>query len=126
MTENLVDYLKRFKQLRDILKSYLGDKILDIFIENSTEYRNETDTTKQQEMKDNAWERWMSYLFLDNSDKTKYGSLITSFQSQFSLGNNQWPQTLITATDALSQHKFDQQYYNNRDHCWNQRQQQIE
>ena len=63
VTENLVDYLKRFKQLQDILKSYLGDKILDIFIENSVKYRNETDLAKQQEMKDSAWEYWISYLF---------------------------------------------------------------
>ena len=33
VNEQLLDYLKWFKQLRDNMKSYLGDKALTIFIE---------------------------------------------------------------------------------------------
>ena len=36
--ENLIDYVKRFKQARDILISHLGSKILDQFIKNTREY----------------------------------------------------------------------------------------
>ena len=36
--ESLIDYAKRFKQARDIMKSHLGSKVLDQFIENMPEY----------------------------------------------------------------------------------------
>ena len=37
VNKQLLDYLKQFKQLRDNMKSYLGDEILTIFIEQTTE-----------------------------------------------------------------------------------------
>ena len=37
--ESLLDYVKRFKQLRDVAKSHLGSKVLDTFVEHSEEYR---------------------------------------------------------------------------------------
>ena len=74
-------------------------------------------------MKDDALDKWISYLFLNGSDSAKYGTLIKSFQSQFSLGNNQYPKDLTAATDALSNHRYDQQFYNNRDKRRRQNQQ---
>ena len=37
--ESLIDYMTRFKQLRDVLKSHIGGDILNKFIENLPEYR---------------------------------------------------------------------------------------
>ena len=80
---------------------------------------------KQQEIKESAWEQWTSYFFLNGSDYSKYGSLLCGFQQQFSLGNNQYPKTIVAATDALSSHKFDAKYYNKHNR-WNQQQQKEE
>jgi hypothetical protein len=49
----------------------------------------------------------MAYLYMENADKSKYGSLLTQLQTQFSLGNNQYPQTIADANNLLSNHKFD-------------------
>ena len=68
-------------------------------------------TTKQDEMKEEAMERWMAYLFLKGSDQTKYGSVMRGFVDQFSLENNQYPKTVAIATDILSNHKLDQRFY---------------
>ena len=73
------------------MKSYLGELILEVFIERTTEYKNEADATKKQQMKDEAMDKWMAYLFTTGSDNSKYGMLTKSFQSQFSLGHNQYP-----------------------------------
>jgi len=81
--ELLLDYIKRFKQQRDVLKSNIGTQMFDEFIENTEEYRNETDTTKQQELKDNAFEQWCAFLLIRNSDQAKYGSLQKGLVSQF-------------------------------------------
>ena len=37
--EALIDFVKRFKQARDIFKSYAGSHILDKFVENTQEYK---------------------------------------------------------------------------------------
>ena len=42
INENLIDYVKRFKQLRDVLKSYFGIGLLDYYVEQTDAYKNET------------------------------------------------------------------------------------
>ena len=107
INESLIDYVKRFKQLRDVLKSYLGIGLLDYYVEQTDAYRNETDNNKQKEMKEDTFEQWLSYLVVTGSDHSKYGTLINGLKSQFSLGTNQYPKTITAATDALSDHRFD-------------------
>jgi hypothetical protein len=113
-TESLLDYVKRFKQQRDVAKSQIGKHILDKFVEQSEEYRNTTDAQEQTDMKSEAFEKWMAYLLMKGSDYTKYGSLIKGFVSQFSLGNDQYSKTITTAIDVLSNHKIDPKYYDNQ------------
>ena len=50
-------------------------------------------------------------LILEGADKTKYGTVVKTLYTQHSLGNNQYPKTLKKAIEALSNHKFDQKYY---------------
>jgi hypothetical protein len=73
--EGLLDYVKRFKESRDIMKSHVGTDILDKVVENTLEYRDKTSTTLKQAMKEGAFHRWMAYLLIRNSDQAKYGSL---------------------------------------------------
>ena len=49
--ENLLDYSKRFKQAKDILKSHVGTNLLDGFIENLPEYRDSTSLQKSGTVK---------------------------------------------------------------------------
>ena len=109
--EQLLDYVKRFKQLRDVAVSYIGTDVLKEFIENSKDYTTERNGTKKKKMKEEAFDRWMAYLLIHGSDQDKYGSLINNFVAQFSLGHDQYPVTIQAATDALSNHKWDSKYY---------------
>ena len=86
--ENLIDYMKRFKQSRDVLKSHIGGDILNKFIENLPEYRHGT-MAEQREMKTEALGRWMAYMMIRNSDQAN--SLLNGMVSQFSMNNNQYP-----------------------------------
>ena len=70
-------------------------------------YHDKTDTAKQQVMKDKAFNKWMAYLLIRSSNQSKYGNLMNGFISQFSMGNNQYPSNIRSATDILSNHKFD-------------------
>ena len=50
----LIDYVKRFKQARDIFKSHVGGDILDIFVTHTKEYRDAADDVKKQAIKEAA------------------------------------------------------------------------
>ena len=54
--ESLIDYIKRFKQSRDVLKSHIGGDILNKFVKNLPEYRHST-MSGQQEIKSEAFGR---------------------------------------------------------------------
>jgi hypothetical protein len=111
--ESLLDYIKRFKQLRDVVKSQMGNKFLDKFVEHLTTYQAAI-PADQLIMKVEAYSKWMAYLLIRGSNQTKYGSLMKGLVSQFSLGNDQYPKTIMTVAGVLSNHKLDQRYYNNQ------------
>jgi hypothetical protein len=92
--EMLLDWVKRFKQTRDVMKGYWGAKICDDYIEQSEAYKNETDTAAKAKMKTDAFDQLMAYLLIRGSDQRKYGTLQKVFVSQLSLGNDQYPKTI--------------------------------
>ena len=111
--ESLNDFIKRFKQLKDVVQGYLGENFLDSFIINSSKCKAAT-FPEQHTMKISAFENWASYLVTQSCDCSKCGTLISGFKSQCSLGHDQHPKTITAAVDALSNHRYDQKYYDNR------------
>ena len=109
-----MDFVKWFKQNRDIIKSQIGTGLLDQYCERKESYKNETDDDKKKEMKYDEWNKLMAFCLLRSVDQNKYGSLVKGLSQQFALGNNQYPKDITSATDALSTHRFDQKYYENR------------
>ena len=49
----------------------------------------------------------MAYVYLENADQAKYGSILSGLNTQNSLRNEQYPKTLIEANNVLSNHEFD-------------------
>ena len=111
--ESLLDYVNRFKQLRDVAVSHMGTELLYKFCEYQENYKSQNDQGKL-EWKTKSFEMWMSYLLIRGSDQSKYGSLTKNFTQQFSLGNDQYPKTMETAVDVLSNHRFDQKFIDNQ------------
>jgi hypothetical protein len=74
--KGLLEYVKQFKQTRDITKSHVGTDILDKFVEKTREYQDEADKAAKKELKNRAFAKWMAYLMLRNSDQSKYGSVM--------------------------------------------------
>ena len=117
--KQLLEYIKRFKQFRDITKSHVGTNILDTFVENTCDYQDETDAPIKTLMKTGAFNKWMAYLLLRNSNQRKYGSMMNGLVLQFSMGNNhQYPKTIKAATDILSNHKHDNGNNPNKKTSW--------
>jgi hypothetical protein len=44
---------------------------------------------------------------MKNSNQGKYGSLMTSLTSHFSMGTYQYPKDAMAAVDILTKHRFD-------------------
>ena len=105
--EHLNDYVKRFKQSCDMLKSHMGSKCLDEFVEHTEEYQSETETKEQSKLKEQGFRRFMAFLLLRNSDQSKYQSLMNGLISQYSMENDHYPKTITTATDILTNHRHD-------------------
>jgi hypothetical protein len=85
----------------------MGKDFLKKFVENTREYQDEPDVDKQNAMYKAAYPRWTAYMLMKNSDQGKYGSLMMSLNTQFSMGTNQYPEDLLKAVDILTNHKFD-------------------
>ena len=62
---------------------------------------------KQKRVMSEAFKRWTMYIFLQNADKNKYGSILKGMIQQYSLDNNQFPKSMTKAMDVLANHPFD-------------------
>jgi hypothetical protein len=61
---------------------------------------------------DMAFEQYTAYLYLEQSNRKKYGSILSGLSTQYSLGNDQYPKSMSEAVNVLSNHKFDYGYNN--------------
>jgi hypothetical protein len=68
---------------------------------------DETGVNKTNKMIAKASKCLYAFLYLENSDQDKYGSIISNLNSQKSLGNDQYPRTIVETNNVLSNHKFD-------------------
>ena len=75
---------------------------------------DETDNKSVAKCAETAYQQLLAYTYLDNCDKTKYGTLLTGLQTQQSLKNNQYPKTITEANNVLSNHHFDKTYNANK------------
>jgi hypothetical protein len=70
----------------------VGTDILDKFVENTLDYRDESKAALKQEIKDGAFDMRMTYfLLIHSSDQASYGSFSNGLVLQFSMQNNQYP-----------------------------------
>jgi len=87
----------------------LADDLIDLL----SHYKPK-ETQTQLDIKAQARSEFETYLFLRSVSKAKCGSLLTTLQTQCSLGKEQYPDTIHKAVDILSQHRWDQNPFNQR------------
>jgi hypothetical protein len=75
---------------------------------------DESNQSNIEKCQDKAFYQFLVYTYLENSDRTQYGSLLTGLQTQQSLKNNQYPLTLTAANTVLSNHKHNKFNNNNK------------
>jgi hypothetical protein len=83
-----------------------GPLILEKYVKTMEGY-DEDDLSKMTVLVKEASERLLAYLYLENSDQDKYGSILRNLNSQKSLGNDQYPKTIVETNNVLSSDAFD-------------------
>jgi hypothetical protein len=64
-----------------------------------------------KECRNRASARLISLLYMENEDQNKYGSVLKGLTEQYSLNQDHYPKTINHATNVLSNHNFDEKYY---------------
>ena len=78
------------------------DKYVQTMDKYDASHHDKTESSIKQ-----APEGLFAFLYLEKSDQRKYGTIIENLNSQESLGNDQYPRTIVETTNILSNHMFD-------------------
>ena len=105
--ELLQDWTKCFKIARDLLESHLGGPLIIKKIAESLPEYDVSDPESIRKCQEKTFEKFLANLYLENADRTKYGSLLNGLNTQQSLGNNQYPKLVTEANNVLSNHRLD-------------------
>ena len=128
--EKSIDYLKRFKASRDVFFSHVGKNFaFPQLLEDHEEYGKAREVLNQmnstQEAKDAAMkemetirkelmDQFLVFVYLENTDRSRCGSIVTGLEAQCSLGNDQHPKNLIVAQNVIENHQCDESYRRKR------------
>jgi hypothetical protein len=66
--DQLLDYVKKFKEARDVMVPYLGEEFLYKFVEKTQEYKDLQDTTATLNLQKESMKQWAGMLVVMNSD----------------------------------------------------------
>ena len=106
--EDLTEYTKYFKAVRDLCKEKYGG-IFKIPMLAQKESKCGSDSETSYKM---AYTNFLSILYLKNMDQTKYGSFIKKMAEDFATGQeNIYLIHIEDAQHILSIHKYDQAYH---------------
>lgn len=87
--ESLVDYTKRFRTACEVMESHIGAPItLKKYVQTMPGYTSgsaQADKDKRTAMIKEAHDQLLAFLYLENSDQAKYGSLLKGLATQQSL-----------------------------------------
>ena len=112
--ESLQDYARRFKRAEEIFESHMEGPLIILGAVNKHEDWDPNDSNTIIACHDAVYNRFLSYIFLEQADQLKYESLCTGLSTQHSLQNDQYPKAMSQATSDLSSHRFDQAYFNKK------------
>ena len=59
-------------------------------------------------------DQFLAFVYLENTDRSRCGSIVTGLEAQHSLGNDQHPKNLIAAQNVIENHQCDESYRKKR------------
>jgi hypothetical protein len=108
--ETVYDYTQRFISAKNMYETLSGSSWEARHLVLQHPDYEETDLDGILLCENDVSERLMTMLYLKNSDENRFGSFIEELASQQSLGNDQYPRTILTAQAILDNRRCDEQY----------------
>ena len=102
--ESLLDYLDRFEQEKNIIKSMLGIDVLYKFTTTHPGYED-LDEDGQDLEKAGSFDAWMACIFLRGGNQATYGELLKDYRKDYANKENSYPKTVRGALDVMRQLK---------------------
>ena len=118
-TESINNYMSSFKATKDVFLSHVGKDFTKLLKEDPDYIQIQADQTlssaviadRTAKAALKVLEEVITYLFMNNADQSKYGSLMARFNTTQSLGNSgEYPKTLVDAHTVLDAHNWDKEY----------------
>jgi hypothetical protein len=82
-----------------------GPFMLTKIVQSMKDYDLSSDE-ERSELYEKAYSQWLAYLYLENADRAKYGTILVGLNTQqSSLKNNQYPKSITEANNVLSHHR---------------------
>ena len=103
--KDLLNYLERFKEERNIAKIQPGKHFLDSSIKNTTEYIKLEKDTERYAAKEAAFTKFMAVLFVQGSNCKIDGKLIEDFRTRYLIGNDEYTKKLKAEAYVMRQMK---------------------
>ena len=106
--ENLQEYAHQFETAEEIFCLHMGGPFLiPNLVQKEADFDEFGDVEVNQQCMNDVYERFLAFIFMQQSDHDKYGTLLKTLNAQHSLHNNQYPKTVSEASNVLSNHKHD-------------------
>ena len=96
--EGLPAYIKRFKCAQEMLEQHSGKMALTEHIKRMQGYND----TRKEEYYEKAYNQLLAYTFIMGSDAKRAGQLSNDLANHYALGDNKYPQDLVSATETVS------------------------
>ena len=90
-----------------VLESHIGCPIYLFKLMTNMKEFDKDDSDSVTKCGKQKHENFLAYVYLENADQSKYGSILSGLATQNSLRNEQYPKTHIEANNVLSNHEFD-------------------
>ena len=99
--ENLTEFTKRFNNTFDIMETQHGVLSLSAYLANRSDYKAATTSTDKKAIHKREYDGFKAFVYLKAVDQRKSGKLVEDLGNQFALGNDQFPKTVVKATEAV-------------------------
>ena len=108
------DFTRQFRTSKEIMESNIGTPLLipkyartlANYKNSMKEYEVGTKNAKEQNVYDDKWTKYAAnklytYIYLENADQSKYGTVFKTSNQQKSFGNNQYPRRIMESNNII-------------------------
>ena len=104
-TEGINNYVKRFKEVVDLLETQFGPLVPEVHLKTQQAYQSATTPEAKQKVAESVQEQLLSYLLIKNSKAKVSKELLKSLGNTFAMTDDKYPKTIDKAITVLTNYQ---------------------